>query len=1208
MKEDFISLNFALESAVRLCVGDYINDEKYGLYILTKDYLPVYNQSTGGYDYSVQFDAYYYSWNNKLLKLNPEDTASELSFDYTRSIDQHAGLIRENLKSLGLTYHGQSFELIIEQSLIGEPKHISYQNIFIVDAMSLIAETFECEWWVVDNIIYFGKCYKENGFEFEIGKSAETMTPSNSGEEAGNRLYAFGSEKNLPRNYRQTSGVVNGIVQKKLMLPEGVPFIDTKEGLTKETAIEFVKVFEDIYPKTDGTITTLLPPSYITNEEGNKQIIYSFKDDSIRFSNEYRLVNEDLIIHFESGKLEGLDFVLIFNPKNLPEKNSDGTWNEDAQVFEIVVSNDYAEALPNEILCPQEGDKYILLNWDSTKIEDLGLVAKAEAELLEAAKEYLSEISVDNNIYTCNMMSDVAEAMYMGNIKSLLNIGDSVILKNAEYFQVEGFRESRIIGYEYKLDYPFDTPVYIVGDKPKYSRLKNIEEKLDSIVYAKDVEKTFGTGNDVYVLSRNDNTPASDSNVYSALRSQLEFLRKNADDTAKGHILFEKGLEAYLISILEQIVVKTAISSPSFANGVSGWRINWENGLSELEIDNLRVRQTMSVVELLIQRMRSVGGSIIVSSADGKIKEIEEAENEYKLFFEQENTYRQYDLIRCQTFTGASIKSYWVEVDFADNRCVTIKKSEFDGYSLPAVGDETVLLGSAKNTKRQNAIIISATEDGQPRIDILDGIKSKSLEGCLRTRLGNLDGIIDGQFGTNQPHGDGLYSDNVFLKGNFVLSSRNESVETMFSITEDGIKSSMESLQTEAIKGKTLLYNASFIDGLKGWITSNTDSTYFSGTSLLFASGSMLAQSVTVSNEPVYDNVFFVNIKNGWIKQSNLYFVNKPEFEADKQYPLFFSVNVRCNVAGTLVVKVGDEEIYNAEIPQSDKFVTIDVDKLTWNGQGDFYLEFTGVADFYGLTIYTEKTEVLHKTFFDMSDRLIHFGAQQLDESGEIKKESGIVVQPEGAGLYAKDGNGNQSRIATYADGKVVLEGSEIQLKGNLTADGKFKVREDGSIEAKNALFNGFVQKGTYYITDENKLVFFTVDELNQNNWSAEISTLSPIIVLKFTEANKKYIRFTLPGYDIRTSMAATLTLEDLAYIRSFIGSEIFIYNYTENECRFDFVDRTGNKGVGAYPIGKGEFIQFKCNFEYWSTSDWQGEFIYWEVVHTGKAIPIANN
>lgn len=49
-----------------------------------------------------------------------------------------------------------------------------------------------------------------------------------------------------------------------------------------------------------------------------------------------------------------------------------------------------------------------------------------------------------------------------------------------------------------------------------------------------------------------------------------------------------------------------------------GWRLWMEDALSHLTIDKLTVRQVMVVLELLIEKVRSVGGQLCVSAANGK--------------------------------------------------------------------------------------------------------------------------------------------------------------------------------------------------------------------------------------------------------------------------------------------------------------------------------------------------------------------------------------------------------------------------------------------------------------------------------------------------------------------------------------------------------------------------------------------------------------
>lgn len=114
-------------------------------------------------------------------------------------------------------------------------------------------------------------------------------------------------------------------------------------------------------------------------------------------------------------------------------------------------------------------------------------------------------------------------------------------------------------------------------------------------------------------------------------------------------------------------------------------------------------------------------------------------------------------------------KYYWCEVASVNGNLVTIPKSEFEGV-MPAVGDEVVQMGNTENPLRQSLIYMSAAEDGKPKIELVGGVKTKSLTGTSRSVFGNLDHITDPSFPDNmQPHGEGVYTDNGYFKGAFVF-------------------------------------------------------------------------------------------------------------------------------------------------------------------------------------------------------------------------------------------------------------------------------------------------------------------------------------------------------------------------------------------------------------------------------------------------------
>ena len=155
----------------------------------------------------------------------------------------------------------------------------------------------------------------------------------------------------------------------------------------------------------------------------------------------------------------------------------------------------------------------------------------------------------------------------------------------------------------------------------------------------------------------------------------------------------------------------------------------------------------------------------MVSAANGKISEVELNGTVYKISFAEEHQFTAGDLIRCQKYTGTDIRSYWITVGAVGSDLLYVNESEFGGVA-PLVGDELVQFGHISDTDRQGFVYISAIDDGAPKVDIYDGVDSKSLTGKLRGRYGDLSGISDPIF--PDINGYGIYSDNAyFVNGNF---------------------------------------------------------------------------------------------------------------------------------------------------------------------------------------------------------------------------------------------------------------------------------------------------------------------------------------------------------------------------------------------------------------------------------------------------------
>lgn len=627
-KEDYITLPFNVLTPINFKMGDYVDlsgilDESLGgkfakIYEVVDLPTPTYDQSTGGYNYELRLDAYYWKWKNKKFKYTPEVAGQEASWNLTASLDMQLGVFLRNLQALGYKYRGNDFDFSIDSSVENSAKLMSYENTNLLDALTNMAETWNCEWWVEDNIIRFGRCENGDAVRIELGVEAQEMPRSESQGTYATRVYAFGSTRNIPSNYRPVDEtvVVNGVVQRRLMLPEGTPYIDAyryKDGkrvyigeegydigteMPQEEAIEDIIFLDEVYPRTECVVGTVGSyTSTVEDEETQEtvtQTFYYVTDTSgLVFDESYIIDGEELRLVFQSGLLNGMDFGVTFHKAG----TSLGSVTLESDVYEIVANDDYGRTLPDETLKPTTRDKFILYGWDSTKITDLGLVSNAEQELRDKTVDRVKKMMVDDGTYNTTLASSwVKENM----ISRTFDIGQRIELVNKSFFETS--RISRVIGLEIKLDLPYDAPVYTIGESTAYSRIGELENKVDNITY-KGQTYTGGGGKGVYVIRTNDSTAPSNSNVFSALRSLAMFLRKDIPNTANGLITFLKG-----------IVVKSYLKIGEFITGVSGGYID-EKG--NLEMESGVFRKRLFVPEIAYNRTTYFKGRMVNSPGGG---------------------------------------------------------------------------------------------------------------------------------------------------------------------------------------------------------------------------------------------------------------------------------------------------------------------------------------------------------------------------------------------------------------------------------------------------------------------------------------------------------------------------------------------------------------------------------------------------------------
>jgi hypothetical protein len=803
MDHHYIILKFTTATPVYFEIGDSVEIPDFGYFELTSSYFPKHNDSDG-YDYEMQMDAYYMSWKNKLCKYRPQHGANETSFNLTTTVGVHMNVILGNLKALGLTYNGKEFSVdytTYNNKAFDVQKRflIEYGSISILDALNAICseDALNCEWWIDGSIIYLGYCEMEGQTTFEQDVNVLSMSYSESKSTYITRLYAFGSDRNIPKGYftgADADVTTDGVATDYLMLPNKEVDSDgfyAKDGYLENVnvvkndkqAIEGVVMFEEEYPKVDSVVSSIKTyDSTVDNEDGTKTTqtfwqVTSTDSFTNSFKESWIKSNLTLGIKFTSGALMGMEFDVSFNVI------------DKVNYFEIVANDTYGRTLPDGVMCPKVGDKYFLFNWDATKITDTNLIPTAQLSLFDRAKQYYQKAMISNSNFTCTMDGD---KFYNDGIYDYHSLGEQVKLINDMFAQVDAdgkhYRNSRIIGMEIPLDIPYDHPQYTVGEKAATSRLGKLEDKVDSIkVNGMQIGGAgSGNGGGVYVIGLNDTTPASDSNVYSARRSRMEFVSRLQDNTAKGTITFEKvqkflqGLNIgdgnnYRIdgngnAILSSILVNLLKSLDFNESEQSGFAIKQRSdGKFQMLLTDLIVWGKAIFNTLLIRELSYVGGNIVLSPAAGKISYIKEVYSEttneligWKCYLLADdgttatiNSFKVEDQVRCQTFNIApgvyenvSNQNYWRMVTkvSAENEVITdaegnelydgkkfawiqiAKDNCMEGSDNPSAGDTIVLMGNRTDKSRQHLLMMETEGDSAPKLTMYRGVNSYTLK------------------------------------------------------------------------------------------------------------------------------------------------------------------------------------------------------------------------------------------------------------------------------------------------------------------------------------------------------------------------------------------------------------------------------------------------------------------------------------------------
>lgn len=470
MKSDQVTLSWNSDENTVIPVGAYIEykGEKYSLldpYTPVQKnevewaYTPVFKSETMRWG-KVPFFFYTYNSDNAI-------TGRETDWVLTDTPANFMAKVCESIKN----ETGAVWTYSVDASLAASMT-ITYSSVDIFSALNSIANAFETEWWVdkTNKVLHLSKASFGEAVLLEVDSNIGVPTvQSQNGKEYYNRFYAFGSTRNIPQEYSGAN--VNNLTNRRLTLDPAVypgGYKDTVEGLTPQTALSKILVFDDIYPHSDLEISDVRARlRYVLDENGNKvqvgtdddgnpvydqYTIWYFKISGFTFNNTtydaesnpngMLLPGLTLSVHFRSGALTGREFELAYHDaEEVKNDSADVTpFTVEAGDYEILYIKEGSYIIPAQTgIVPADGDDVTLFN---IKMPD-SYNATAYEELEDALDEAIAEYASDLNSYTSKSNPVAFNASDPG-----LVVGRNVTYKNGSY--TLSTRVTKIIK---KLDY-----------------------------------------------------------------------------------------------------------------------------------------------------------------------------------------------------------------------------------------------------------------------------------------------------------------------------------------------------------------------------------------------------------------------------------------------------------------------------------------------------------------------------------------------------------------------------------------------------------------------------------------------------------------------------------------------------------------------------------------------------------------------------------
>lgn len=567
-EESVLSLSFTAFECVTLEVYDYADFLGRRYWILER-YQPKMNCDSE-WSYSVQLSGVE-GLTTQVLMVNPDDDDNPI-LTLTAPAREHAALIIANMnRKMGTT------EWKVGEVVVSEYIDIEYTGKYASDALSELSSAAGTEWWFDGMTLNISRC--EFGepvpLSYGNGLTGGIERSMADGVKFFTRLFPVGSSRNIdPDRYGYA----------RLQLPDGAKYVeqDTHLGIIEYFEQE---AFDAIYPRRIGTVGSVRSEER-TSDDGSPFTVWYFTDPDIPFDpNQYEIGGLVKRVTFQTGELRGREF----------EVNYDSEKKE----FEIITQWPYDNdmQLPSEPLVPAPGNEYVLWN---ISMPDSYYPA-AEQEFKTAVDTFMADSRKDISVFQASTDFTVVDKRNLD-----LKPGQRIRLGSDKFFPDTGYRDIRIVAISRSVVQPGSMTLKM-SDVLSTGRISCIENQISEVTQiTRQVSSEFPD-----IIKSWEETPASDTTLYSSRKSEREFLNKRRGGTVEGITRF-----------LKRQQLDEGFRTSDFASGITGFGAQID-GRGAGELESLFIRRFLEVPELRKNRVGiSVGddwsapGAGVIESVD----------------------------------------------------------------------------------------------------------------------------------------------------------------------------------------------------------------------------------------------------------------------------------------------------------------------------------------------------------------------------------------------------------------------------------------------------------------------------------------------------------------------------------------------------------------------------------------------------------------